>query len=107
MAVADREIDDDRIAGFCQVLVDHGVEFVVIGGPTGRQTQEGQEKEEAVFYCHGVAVDYDFKSAALSRCVKPRVDQIPPATPTDFFCKYTKIFGRHAQPNASRRGLTR
>jgi len=30
--VADENIDDDRIAAVCRVLLDHHLEFVVIGG---------------------------------------------------------------------------
>ena len=41
MSVAEREIDDARIAAFCGVLVDHGVEFVVIGGVAARLHETG------------------------------------------------------------------
>ena len=41
VSVAEREIDDARIAAFCGVLVDHGVEFVVIGGVAARLHETG------------------------------------------------------------------
>lgn len=39
--MAEGEIDGDRIAAFCGVLVDHGVEFVVIGGVAARLYDTG------------------------------------------------------------------
>ncbi len=34
--MAEEEIDDERIAAVCRVLLDHRVEFVVIGGVAAR-----------------------------------------------------------------------
>jgi hypothetical protein len=34
--MAEREIDDARIAAFCGLLVEYGVEFIVIGGVAAR-----------------------------------------------------------------------
>ena len=39
--MAEPEIDDTRIAAVCSVLIDHGVEFVVIGGVAARLHDTG------------------------------------------------------------------
>jgi hypothetical protein len=39
--VVEGEVDDDRIAAFCGVLVDYGVEFMVIGGVAARLHDTG------------------------------------------------------------------
>ncbi len=39
--MAEPEIDDTRIASVCRVLIDHGVEFVVIGGVAARLHDTG------------------------------------------------------------------
>lgn len=41
VAVTEREIDDTRIAAFCRLLVEHGVEFIVIGGVAARLHDTG------------------------------------------------------------------
>jgi hypothetical protein len=39
--VADHEIDDERIAAVCRVLLDHNVVFIVIGGVAARLHDTG------------------------------------------------------------------
>lgn len=39
--MAERTIDDARIAAFCSLLVEYGVEFIVFGGVAARLHETG------------------------------------------------------------------
>ena len=82
--MAEPEIDDARIAALCQVLIDHGVEFVVIGGVAARLHDTGHATVDIDICPSGLGENLERLAAAL-RAVEARlrVEGEPAGVPFD------------------------
>jgi hypothetical protein len=84
VVVADREIDDERIAGFCGVLADHRVEFVVIGGVAARLHETGHATVDIDICPSSVPENLERLAEALrSVDARLRVEGVPEGIPFD------------------------
>ncbi len=82
--MAEREIDDARIAAFCGVLVDHGVEFVVIGGVAARLHDTGHATVDIDICPSSVEENLERLAEALrSIDARLRVEGMPEGVPFD------------------------
>lgn len=78
------EIDDERIAAVCRVLLDHGVEFVVIGGVAARLHDTGHATVDIDICPSSVEENLERLSDALrSLDVRLRVEGEPAGIPFD------------------------
>ncbi len=78
------ELDDDHAEAICRVLVDHGVEFVVIGGMAARLHRTGHATVD-IDICPATAADnLERLTAALrARGARVRVENEPAGVPLD------------------------
>lgn len=78
------EIDDERIAAVCRVLLDHGVEFIVIGGVAARLHDTGHATVDIDICPSSVEDNLDRLAAALRAMdVRLRVEGEPAGIPFD------------------------
>lgn len=78
------EIDDERIAAVCRVFLDHGVEFVVIGGVAARLHETGHATVD-IDICPS-SVDENLERLAAALCAvgaRLRVEGEPAGIPFD------------------------
>jgi hypothetical protein len=78
------ELDDDHAEAICRVLVDHGVEFVVIGGMAARLHRTGHPTVD-IEICPATAADNLERLAAALRSLgaRSRVENEPAGAPFD------------------------
>lgn len=77
-AVTEREIDDTRIAAFCGLLVEHGVEFIVIGGVAARLHDTGHATVDIDICPSAVAENLERLAEALRSIeTRLRVEGVP------------------------------
>lgn len=78
------ELDDDHAEAICRVLVDHGVEFVVIGGMAARLHRTGHATVD-IDICPATAADNLERLAAALRALgaRLRVENEPAGLPFD------------------------
>jgi len=76
------ELDDDHAEAICRVLVDHGVEFVVIGGMAARLHRTGHATVD-IDICPATAGDNLERLAAALRALgaRLRVENEPAGVP--------------------------
>lgn len=84
MPRAEHEIDDARIAAFCGVLIDHGVEFVVIGGVAARLHDTDHSTVDIDICPSSVDANLERLAEALrSIDARLRVEGMPDGVPLD------------------------
>lgn len=82
--MAEEEIDDDRIAAVCRVLLDHQVEFVVIGGVAARLHNTGHATVDIDICPSSVDENLECLATALrSIDARLRVEGEPAGIPFD------------------------
>jgi len=82
--VADEQIDDDRIAAVCRVLLDHRVDFIVIGGVAARLHDTGHATVDIDICPSSVDGNLERLAAALrSLDARLRVTGDPDGVPFD------------------------
>lgn len=82
--VDEAEIDDDRIAAVCRVLLAHGVEFVVIGGVAARLHDTGHATVDIDVCPSSADANLEHLAAALRELdARLRVEGDPAGIPFD------------------------
>lgn len=78
------ELDDDHVAAICGVLLDHGVEFVVIGGVAARLYETGHATVDIDVCPSTAGANLERLSAALRELgARLRVEGEPKGVPFD------------------------
>ena len=75
------ELDDDHAEAICRVLVDHGVEFVVIGGMAARLHRTGHATAD-IDICPATAAD-NLERLAAALGARLRIENEPAGVPFD------------------------